>query len=328
MLCSARAQADLDSQLAATMVASSASKRPRLLWEPCTDASATTQAQTFAERLPKTYRTGVATVDQDRELKRKALLSIIRHLWINEQHVFACKSYLENKSEDDRDKVACAGKFKNFGAFGRIDEQWCVQWILNHSKLSMSAIERAKMFDDNAVQQLMTYMLGINACVRLPDACRDIAVASELFQRRASALGDRLKTWKDDAISPNGAIAWSNRGAYDLVWDAEALKVTRIVHRSTKDVADVPPQAPIDQCFNLMANHSDMESFVVYKKISHTLASFFEKDKGPFKVAVWNAKSADLKQAVESVEVGAGAAQDCRRQPGGGDSWLFRGRGR
>lgn len=68
-------------------------------WELVASKSDDDTGSTFIDRLPKIYKTGVQAVDQERDLKRKALQSIIRLLWNEEEHVFAVKFYLEGKVE-------------------------------------------------------------------------------------------------------------------------------------------------------------------------------------------------------------------------------------
>lgn len=128
-----------------------AAKRARMLWEPCAGDRANEASSTFTEKLPKPYRAGVATIDQGRVFKRKAIQSIIRHLFAHEQHIFACKSYLEGQAEAETISIQTSGKFKNFGSSARLDEVWCVQYVLGTSRLSMAALEKARTFDESTV---------------------------------------------------------------------------------------------------------------------------------------------------------------------------------
>lgn len=206
------------------------------------------------------------------------------------------QAILDGKLDEDAAKPESIGTFKHFGAFGKLDEQWCADFISKTSKMTVAALERAKAYDDNTIQMLMTFTLGMALGMRLPDVLKDKAIALDLFMSRDAEMGSRTKAWDNGYIAESGEIDWLKHGAYGLEWNAEKTKVSHIVHRASNAKLEVPPQAPIDAIFHMQANHSDTEAFVIFGRISQTLASFFEKGEGPFSYGVWSARPADLKR--------------------------------
>ena len=96
--------------------------------------------------------------------------------------------------------------------------------VLQHSKLSRGALERAWKFDSDTITQIFIFH-GIYPSLKLGDACKYKTVLSSVVQEIMTMNGDRTQEWKDDdAINPaTHGINWPSMGVYYMDFEDEEL---------------------------------------------------------------------------------------------------------
>lgn len=150
--------------------------------------------------------------------------------------------------------------------------------------LRTAEAQRAKSYDESAVHQICTFMLGCSSTMRLPDQARDEGVCSALFKAREVLLGSRTAKWTDAIVKPSGELDWSAHGVHKLVWNEDNTAVTEVIHRPTTDSAAVPRRAPIDRNCCLQADFSETEAFVVFGRSATSCPFSSPGMRGPFAI--------------------------------------------
>ena len=96
--------------------------------------------------------------------------------------------------------------------------------VLQHSKLSRGALERAWKFDSDTITQIFIFH-GIYPSLKLGDACKYKTVLSSVVQEIITMNGDSTQEWKDDsAINPaTHGINWPTMDVYYMDLEDEEL---------------------------------------------------------------------------------------------------------
>lgn len=246
--------------------------------------------------MPKISATGVAAHDRDKELKRLAFVGIMEHLWNNEDDVYACRSFLDERKSEKNDGADQNDIFKVCTTLGKLDEDWVVQQLLNRTALTKTGLKRAKKFDEQSVQHIFAFILSAALSMKLPAECRSKTVMDRLVGERVEKIG-RCKGVSDDMILPTGQLNWLVKGCYKLVWAADKSRCVEIVHTSSKATATIPEHVLITQQYTLTNNHSDMQAMLSLTPNNYTLAQFFGASDGPQSFGCWFGRSRLVQQA-------------------------------
>lgn len=268
-----------------------ANKRVRALWEVGDAASSQCPF-----KMPKISTTGVAAQDRDKELNRVAFISIMEHLWNNEDDVYACRSFLDERKSEKNDGVDQNDIFKVCTTLGKLGEDWVVQQLLDRTSLTKTGLKRAEKFDEQSVQHLFAYILSAALSMKLPAECRSKTVMDQLVVERVEKIG-RCTGVSDDMILPTGQVNWLAKGCYKLTWAADKSRCVEIAHTSSKASATIPEHVLITQQYTLTNNHSDMQAMLSLSHNSYTLAQFFGASEGPMSFGCWFGRSRLVQQA-------------------------------
>ena len=114
--------------------------------------------------------------------------------------------------------------FRGISTWGCLDFDWKVSMVLQNSKLSRGALERAWKFDSATITQIFVFH-GIYPSLKLGHACKYKTVLSSVVQEIMTMTGDRTNEWNDDAaINPaTPGITWPSMGVYHVDFQEEEL---------------------------------------------------------------------------------------------------------
>lgn len=170
--------------------------------------------------------------------------------------------------------------------------------LMNLSGWSLADVTKCiKKSVDNGLH-LLEYATQIPVDTKLPQELTVRAVMTEVLEKRATEMGDRLRKFKAaQGMMGDASLNWA-KGVYTLhVQDA---KILRIQHAGG-DVADITSYG-LTTDYNLQNNWSDFRAILERKPLpAVNLSKFFPKGQGPHSLMRFTPKNGALSEYVRLV---------------------------
>lgn len=257
---------------------------------------------TLVDRVPKIVRTGDFTEDEARDKRRKAFIYMVKTLWEHPEECENAQTTLLNRlvaSQKNTDPL----KFDSVSTLGKVDTAWLAAFIADLMHISRAQIELAIDYDEDALKQLLQYLVGLPLCTRLPEACVWKPVLKQFFQDRIALLGKRHTKLNTDGVnfihSGTGKMSWGSKGVFAFQWDDEAGKATQIIHQPTGCTATPPAHVNITKLFQIQSNWNDHTAVCFLGPAKMVMKDFFAKNQGPHLVTQLAPK--EVKQFIEAI---------------------------
>lgn len=248
----------------------------------------------LAKRIPQPRRTGNAVEDSEAMQQHNAFKVIAHVLSKEPSYIIPIHGYLIQlikKSQDDKDN---ADVFAQAGSLSKLDADWWVITLVQHSKgkLSIEKVAKMKSLDPDALRRLVVFGMQMPWTAKLPEELKCKWVASHFVQQRLAECGHRLAALHADFISEQGVVNWAH-GCYQLKLDD--VKATAVSHFDGTEV-EVPSWKMITKAFNLNDNHDDALAEVSLQGTTHKLKAFFAEGSGPKSYRTWSPKCTWVKE--------------------------------
>ena len=245
---------------------------------------------TFAQMCPKIRRTGNAAIDADREALRLQFMSVVDSMYRNPPHIGVMGEYLADLNMAET-RLSMGSDFKwDIEYVEQINAEWMATFIDHHTGVTMACLARAKAFEGDVIVHVFLWIVGCSMGVVLPENCKLTNVAWDVFSKRFTILGERLKDIVGtDFLDEEGRVQWSSIGAYGLTWGPHG-NVTTVTHRPTSTTKTTPEWMVITQSFSLESNWNDRHATCTSGSTQHYLQEAFGPGEGPFdpKLCTWS----------------------------------------
>lgn len=180
-----------------------------------------------------------------------------------------------------------------------LDQEYLAQFLVSNSRVTLPVLEAVSVFDPDSPLQLLSFALGCNVHLKLPECLVDKELMGLTLRRLMEVGGHRLKSVTGSQLTKGGGVGinWSEIGVYAFEFN-ENMLAPSVLHRPSKERALVPEHCPIHSSFKLTQNWSDNEAVASKKPSGITLHTLFEEQVGPHKRKVVTGSSEALAEAV------------------------------
>ena len=248
-----------------------------------------TESCALSLKVPKLKLSGNSMKDIQMQHERDSLVDCINILWKFPDIRSECVGYLKMAVGEKRQSALGDEYFEQeVTTVGKLDEQWCVDYICNKTQWTPAVLGEAKVLDHTIVPCIMEFLLGANKTLRLSAACKRKLVCMKALNARCAAVNNRAMLLADEELIKGGQLNWLVF-CYEPQFHNGSDLVTHIRHRPTGQVAEMPFDVEIDRTFDVVCNHHDLlASFRKGKHHEYKCHEFFEKDVGPHAHKHWN----------------------------------------
>lgn len=232
----------------------------------------------MAERVPKAAKTGNAERDAIAERYRACFMEII-DACMEESVNIACAygAIQARRTAQSIDSSADANAtFAKATQIDRLDVKWLMQFVAQHTDLTMSDTLAIYKADARAPLEVVCYLTELPFALRLPKQCLVKWVLFEVCKQRYLECGSRGAEFKKKGgVNADKTMNWRDHGAYQLKLSENVC--TQVVHPAS-GLAIAPPEGVlITTKFVLRNNFSDHLAYVECPPIPQiNLAKFFE----------------------------------------------------
>jgi hypothetical protein len=249
----------------------------------------------LSEKVPKVLKTGNQECDSELMRDRACFQDIIDSCLEDKANIACAYAAIQQRKTRVLDlAVQDQGSlFDKISQVDRLPANWIMQWITNHSDLTMPDLVTVFKQDPDAPLHIFLHFTELPAALRLPKQCGVKAVMYNIARDRATALGRSMTFKGSGAVCVDGKLNWKDHGNYKLVF-GESPICTSIVHVSSNKAITPPAGVQITKQWFLRANFSDHSAFVECSPIPPIkLAKFFSdagmetSSQGPFKYPVF-----------------------------------------
>lgn len=264
-------------------------------------------------------RGGDIAEDTERQARRDAYIFVIKSLWENPEHCMAIQSALHSRltggPKNDPER------FATISTVGKLEPGWLAGFIAEQSKLRKADLERALVFDDDSLRQVLQFLLSCAMSTKLPAECEYKAVTKSLLAERATQVGKRASRIAEakDFVDQSGRLNWVKYGIYKLHWSEDGAVVTHVEHAPTSTKVAMPNGTIITSAYSITANWNEKMAVCSLGPTKVSLMSFFEGQTGPNSVPPWpvkvmQARASELckehQDRLKALQGGTGDAED------------------
>lgn len=267
----------------------------RCVWSADGEEKGDKPSCSLLARVPKVQRTGDLINDQTKTTRRNAYNYILQTLWESPQHTLSVQGHLQSL-------LAATGtggddeKFASISTLGKLEVAWLAGIAAELAGLSKSDLETALGYDEDALKQMVQFLLVAPMSLKLPPECLYRGVMRKIFMQRHAAAGERaaiLKKHKTKLFMATGKMNWAVVGVYRL--DFSGDRAHKITHQPSGLTVDIQSHCLINRDYIMTANWSDQAASCSLGASRFVLKDFFEKGVGPNATAAWNGNVKKLK---------------------------------
>lgn len=233
----------------------------------------------LADRIPKAPRTGNSERDSLADRDRACFQDIIDACLSDPLNIACAYGAIQRRRATMNLEVSMGDANSTFAKvtqIDRLDVKWLMQFVTQHTDLTMSDIFKIYKMDTAGPLELFSYLTELPFALRLPKQCLVKWVLFELARDRHRLCGNRGAEFKRrGGVNDDGTINWREHGAYELKF--ENGRCVQVLHRMSGLAATPPEGIIVTTKFVLRNNFSDHLAFVECAPIPPIkLAKFFE----------------------------------------------------
>lgn len=250
-------------------------------------------------RIPKVQRSGDLSADTEADTRRAAFSFVVNTLWENPGLAGPTQAWLVAKVSD-KGPHSDPGRFEHVTTIGKLDSDWLGGWLQRRMKWPSDVFQKALDYDEDALRQMIQFLLIANPQTKLPKACLEKTVTERLFSQRLAECGNRHNLLSDHRafVAANGRLKWE-LGLFSFKW-AESGEATHAVHLPTKADVTMSQHARLTKDFEMRANWGDRCAMAVHGATRLMLHELWEEGVGPNSVVQWGLKSSKILESTAS----------------------------
>lgn len=217
-----------------------------------------TSISAYAAKCPPIgSKTGNPVLDDSNAAKRDCLVSIIDACLGDPELILPTYSNLQKRIHSRESEVqTSASKFATLSTLGRLDEDWCISWIMQHKQLSLNQLIVSKTCDDKSIYHIMSFALQYPLNLKIPADGQVKEVLRRMFDQRTKDIGEPLsKVSSQTFIGADGMIDWM-QGAYQLHF-SEGRLVEKITHRISGHTTTVDKGHHLNDDYTFHSNYDE-----------------------------------------------------------------------
>lgn len=144
----------------------------------------------YAQRCPPiSSKTGNPTVDDANSAKRDCLVSIIDACLSDPQLILPNFTNIQKRIQARESEVQTSeSKFASVSTLGKLDEDWCISWLMQHQKFTLNQLILSKTCDDKPIYHILSFALQYPLNLKIPCDGQVKGVLRRAFDRRTQDL--------------------------------------------------------------------------------------------------------------------------------------------
>ena len=147
--------------MAGTTGSASAYLDPKLFWKGYKESDTASDLCSYAETAPQVTMTETPMSFSDKKIMRTKFQGVINKLVRNPQLIMMTDGYVDEQLVCMSKKAQIVpGCWIEVTTLGRLDEAWCVTWLMSKMTFQQRDFERAKAWDEKAVTFFMCFALN------------------------------------------------------------------------------------------------------------------------------------------------------------------------
>lgn len=242
-------------------------------------------------KVPRPVKTGSETVDTDAEARHGIMMRMFREVMADRNFVLPLYNTLQERIRARDDAVVTdTTTFAKISTVSKTCPEFSVYHLTQVSDLTVEQLVNLRKQDEDSIAQLLCYDCQLHPNLKLSKECAVKDFWAYFLKSRSKALGSRLaNARRSGIIDPSATSLYWEQGSYALYFTEG--KLTRIVHRSSKDQVEIGEEFHITTAWSLLSNYSDWDASLQLKPMPAVkLCTFFKSPAGPHKVKNYGCK--------------------------------------